>query len=117
MAINSVSSFCQVCKKNCARWSLVCQDDYDRGSTRIHILFCPRCDAFTPEDLDETDQRTIHLPRPTDKAIGPQWSSGSAVKLTFHGAEDYRIGMGPDRPFRQPGSKTMKRRYNEIGTA
>ena len=104
MAINSVSSFCQVCKKNSARWSLVCQDD--RGSTRIHILFCPRCDAFTPEDLDETDQRTIHLPRPTDKAIGP-------VKLTFHGVKDYRIGMGPNRPFCEPGSKTMKRK---IGT-
>ena len=104
MAIHSVSSFCQVCQKNSARWSLVCQDDSDRGS--IHILFCPRCDAFTPEDLDETDQRTIHLPQPTNKTIGP-------VKLTFHGVEDYRIGMGPDRPFRQPGSKTMKR---EIGT-
>lgn len=108
MAIHSVSSFCQVCQKNSARWSLVIQEDYPSGSIRHVILFCPRCDAFTPEDLDLSDKRTIHLPKPTDQPERP-------FRLTYHGAAEYRTGMGPDRPFKTPGSKTMKRRYNELG--
>jgi hypothetical protein len=63
---------------------------------------------MTPEDLEVTDMRTITLPKPVTQPAAP-------YQLTFTGAEQYRLSMGPERPFRQPESKTMRRQYGKDG--
>lgn len=99
---------CSVCQKSAARWTITVTTVLPRSELRTPIFFCPRCDAFTPEDLDLSDTRTITLPKPTEQPA-------SNYRLTFGGAAEYRDSMGPERPFRKPNSRTMKRRYNARG--
>jgi hypothetical protein len=103
---------CNVCKKSVARWSLLVQFNFPRGSSRENVLFCPVCDRMTPEDLEVSDMRTITLPAPTSQVTGQT----APYQLTFNGATEYRTSMGPERPFKQRDSKTMRRRYKMDGT-
>lgn len=118
----NLTETCFSCRKFAARWQLSLagqQTDYPRGSVKTPsqtesgsdyaILFCPNCDQVTPEDLEENDPRTLTLPTPSTHMTEP-------YQLTFHGALEYRTAMGPDRPWRPNGGKTMRRRYNFDGT-
>lgn len=101
----NLTEVCNGCRKESARWMLQVSGP---GEPDWAILFCPVCDRMTPEDLEVTDERLITLPRPTDQPERP-------FQLTFRGAEQYRLSMGPDRPFKQRDSKTMRRRYDMNG--
>jgi len=107
----NTSDECHVCKKSKARWSLYVDINYARTAVRHEILFCPVCDQITPEDLEVSDMRTVKLPTPTSQVTG----ATPPYQLTFRGASEYRTSMGPDRPFRPAGGKTMRRRYNSAG--
>lgn len=106
----NVTETCFACKKSAARW-LLAADSRTHYYTELGnlvlppgIFFCPVCDRVTPEDLEENDTRTIVVPRAKE-----------AEPAIFNGAEEYRILMGPQRPFRAAGSKTMRRRYGAEG--
>lgn len=110
----NLTETCFNCKKSAARWQLAVGNQQTKAgfltqTSDYAILFCPVCDAFTPEDLAVTDDRTLTLPTP--KTL----PSDGIYHLTFHGAEAYRIAMGPNRPFREKGKKTMCRRYDHNG--
>lgn len=106
---------CSICRKTAARWSLLVDFTFGPEWTEIppreNVLFCPLCDQFTPEDLEVADKRTITLPRPTQR-VG---ASTAPYQMTFPSALAYRVAMGPQRPFRPAGGKTMRRRYNSAG--
>lgn len=102
---------CSVCRKSSARWSLAHPELRERDQRFTAILFCPMCDQFTPEDLEVGDNRTLILPKPTQR-VG---ASTPPYQLTFPSAIAYRMAMGPNRPFRPVGGKTMLRRYNSAG--
>jgi hypothetical protein len=108
----NLTTTCHGCRKENARWSLTVGRDLSTGSLETRepeysVLFCPVCDRITPEDLEVTDVRIIVL---------PQSSANPGQLVSFAGAANYRAIMGPDRPFRQRDSKTMRRRYKMDGT-
>jgi hypothetical protein len=114
---------CFSCKKSAARWSLAHPELRELEQRFTAILFCPHCDRITPEDLEVDDTRTITLPTPSRPSSGVSatqltWQS-SGLTGTYHlshnGAAAYRQAMGPDRPFCEPNTKTMCRRYNSAG--